>query len=118
MDAIKRKELVSQFTFMAVIFSLVVLLAAVFLGLMKSEEATFSTSGVIWLFVHNPGYWFLILFVLVFPFSCFWLARKFTRQVMEKQALIDQEQERMQRINQFTQHLIQDDFEVDFKLIG
>ncbi len=118
MDAIKRKELVSQFTFMAVIFSLVVLLAAVFLGLMKSEEATFSTSGVVWLFVHNPGYWFLTLFVLVFPFTSFWLARKFTRQVIEKQALIDQEQERMQRINQFTQHLIQDDFEVDFKLSG
>jgi PAS domain S-box-containing protein len=118
MDAIKRKELVSQFTFMAVIFSLVVLLAAVFLGLVKSEEATFSTSGVIWLFAHNPGYWFLTLFVLVFPFTSFWLARKFTGQVMEKQALIDQEQERMQRINQFTQHLIQDDFDVDFKLSG
>jgi len=118
MDAIKRKELVSQFTFLAVIFSLVVLLAAVFLGLMKSEEATFSTSGVIWLFVHNPGYWFLILFVIVFPLASFWLARKFNRQVIEKQALIDQEQDRMQRINQFTQHLIQDDFEVDFKLTG
>ena len=103
---------------MAVIFSLVVLLAAVFLGLMKSEEATFSTSGVVWLFVHNPGYWFLTLFVLVFPFTSFWLARKFTLQVIEKQALIDQEQERMQRINQFTQHLIQDDFEIDFKLSG
>ena len=36
----------------------------------------------------------------------------------EKQALIDQEKERMQRINQFTQHLIQDDFEVDFKTSG
>jgi PAS domain S-box-containing protein len=118
MDAKKRKELVSQVTVMAVIFSIVVFLAAVFMGLMKSEEATFSTSGVIWLFVHNPGYWFLILFVFVFPLTSFWLARKFTRQVMEKQAMIDHEQERMQRINQFTQHLIQDDFDIDFKLSG
>ncbi len=96
MDAIKRKELVSQATVMAVIFSIVVLLAAVFLGLIKSEEATFSTSGVVWLFSHNPGYWFLILFVIIFPATSFWLTRKFTRQVIEKQSLIDQEQERMQ----------------------
>ena len=41
------------------------------LGLMKSEEATFSTSGVIWLFVHNPGYWFLLLFVFALPISQF-----------------------------------------------
>ncbi len=118
MDAIRRKEIVSQFTFMAVIFSVVVLLAAVFLGLMKSETATFSTSGLIWLFMNNPGYWFLILFMFVFPFTSFWMARKFTGQVIEKQALIDQEQDRVQRINQFTQHLIRDDFDIDFKITG
>jgi PAS domain S-box-containing protein len=118
MDSIKRTELVSQITFMAVIFSAVAFLAAVFLGLIKSEEATFSSSGAVWLFIHNPGYWFLVLFVLVFPVACFWLARKFTRQVMEKQVLINQEQDRMQRINQFTQHLINDDFDHDFKLLG
>ncbi len=118
MDAIKRKEVISQFTFLAVIFSIVVLVAAVFIGLMKSEEATFSTSGVLWLVIHNPGYWFLLLLLIVFPFVSFWLTSKFTLQLIEKQVLIDHEQERMQRINQFTQHLIQDDFEADFKVSG
>jgi PAS domain S-box-containing protein len=118
MDAQKRKEVISQLTLLASIISIVIFLAALFLGLMKSNEATFSLSGVIWLIMHNPGYWFIFLFLLLFPLACNWLTRRLTLQVIERQKIIDFEQERIMRIHDFTQQLIHDNLEVDFTLSG
>jgi PAS domain S-box-containing protein len=118
MDAQKRKEVISQFTILATILSFVLLLAALFLGLIRSEEATFSLSGAIWLFTQNTGYWFVILFAVLFPVVCNWLTRKLTLQVHEKQQLIDYEKDRVQQVHQFTQQLIENNLEVDFNLSG
>ena len=118
MDAQKRKEIISRLTLMASIISIVILLAALFFGLMKSDQATFSLSGALWLFNHNPGYWFVALFAIVFPAGCNWLTRRLTRQTYEKQQLLDHEQDRLQRVHKFTQELIGDNLEVDFSLSG
>jgi PAS domain S-box-containing protein len=118
MDSIKRKEVISQLTLVAIILSIVIFLAAIFLGLIKSKEATFSISGIAWLFTHVPGYWFITLFVILFPFMSFWLTKRLTQQIVDKQLIIDQEEDRIQRINKFAQQLIHDNFDIDFKLAG
>lgn len=118
MNVHNRKEVISQLTILASILSSVILLAAIFMGIIKSDEATFSLSGAIWLILHNPGYWFVIVFAVLSPVACDRIARKFTRQLVEKQQMIDYEQDRMNRIHKFMQQLIQDNLDADFKLNG
>jgi len=118
MDSQKRKEVILQNTLLASIASVVILLAAVFLGLIKSDEANFSMSGTALLFTHNPGYWFVTLFAILLPLACNRITRMITRQVEEKQKILDSEQEKLRKVNHFTQQLIEDNLEVDFTLSG
>lgn len=118
MDLQKRKEIVTQFTLLAAIVSVVILLAALFMGLIQSDEATFSFSGTVWLFTHTPGYWFVLLFAILLPVGCNRITRHFARQIFEKQQTINSEEDRLQNVYKFTRQLIEDNLDVDYVLQG
>lgn len=118
MDVHLRKEKLTQYTVLATITALVLLFFALFLELVSSDEANFSFSGFVWIFQHKPVFWLLLAAVILLPTSVFWLTRVFTKQLIDKQTLIDHEQERIRQVNAFAHQLIQGDLEADFKTMG
>ena len=118
MDALIRKETISKFTILAIILSAVIFFASVFFGLIQSNEATLSLKGVLWIFIHNPLYWFLLLLALVLPISIYWIIRHYNREIRNWQEMVEQEESRLQHVNLFTEQLIQDDFEAELNISG
>ncbi|HJZ40268.1 MAG TPA: PAS domain S-box protein [Bacteroidales bacterium] len=117
MDAQHRKELVFQYTFITVIISFMILMSAVFLGLIISDEASFSWSGIRFL-LRDPLNWLLIALAVLLPVSVYFIARKLSKRLLEKQQQLDQELDRLIQINKFSQELAQNNLDADLSLAG
>jgi PAS domain S-box-containing protein len=118
MDVISRKEKLTQYTILASVAAVILLVFALFLELVNSDEANFSFTGILWILKHRPVFWLVILFALLLPLTVFWITHRFTRQLVEKSALVDHEQERIEQVNAFTRELTHGNLEVDFKSSG
>lgn len=117
MDAQHRKELVFQYTFLAAIMSFMIMMSAVFIGLMISDEASFSLSGI-GILLRDPLNWLLIALAVLLPVSVYFIARKLSNRLHEKQQLLDKELDRLSLINKFSQELAQNNLDADLGLSG
>ena len=61
MDILRRKEIVWQYTFLALIIASVLTLCEVVFGLEIDAEATYTVKGVIILFRNLPVFWLILL---------------------------------------------------------
>jgi PAS domain S-box-containing protein len=118
MDEHSNKERYTEYTVLSIIIAFLLLLFSIFLALTTSKEADFSFNGIIWLFENSPVIWILIIFSLIFPISVFWITRKLTIKLEDKQNIIDMEKDRIDQVNDFTQQLIHGNLSVEFKLSG
>jgi PAS domain S-box-containing protein len=118
METQNRTENLSQYPFISAVISAFFLLTCIVIGLTVSEKAGYSVSGVFVLFLENPVFFPLLIFSLLVPVSVYLISVRISRQLKERQQMIDLEQYRMQRINKFAQELIHDNLEVDFSRSG
>jgi PAS domain S-box-containing protein len=118
MDVHFRKERLTGYTVLSSIMAVILLVFALLLGLITYDEADFSMSGIAWLFQHNPVFWLLVVSVLLLPLTVYWITGKLTKQLLDKQKIIDFEQTRIDQVNDFARQLIQDNLEADFALSG
>ena len=118
MDEHLRKERLIGYTVLSSIVAVGLLVFSLYIGLITSDEADISFSGLVWLLRHNQIFWFIIIIALLFPLTIFWITRILTKQLVDKQKIIDYEQTRIDQVNEFARQLMQDNLEADFKLAG
>jgi PAS domain S-box-containing protein len=118
MDVHLSKERLTGYTVLSVIIAVIFLVFAVFLGLTTSVEADFSFAGIVILFRNNPVFWLILVFAALLPLTVMWITRKLNEQLLEKQDIIDQEQARIDQVNDFARQLTQDNLDVDFVFSG
>ncbi len=117
MDAKSRKEIVSQYTVLAIVIIFVFPLASLFIDLIIND-VDYSTRGLWSLLKSNPVHWVVWASFFIISVGVYLLIRHFTRAIVEKQKIIDAEQERTKSISQFAQKLIHDDFNASLTLTG
>lgn len=110
------KERYTEYNVLSVIIAVLLFIFALFLALATSSEAEFSLSGITLLFRNNPAFWLVVIFTLMFPFGVYFINRKLTLKLNEKQRIIDSANSRIDHVKEFTEELIQGNFEVDCKL--
>ncbi len=115
MDAQQRKEVISQYTILAIVISFVFPLAAIFFDLMANHYK-YTLSGLLMLLKNNPVHWVIIVFFIFFSVVIYFILRYFTGILVNKQKLIDAEQQKTKAISRFTQKLIHDDYTATFEL--
>jgi PAS domain S-box-containing protein len=117
MDAKSRKETILQYSALASIILFVFPLAGLFLDLI-TKNVSYDAKGFWTLLKTNPLHWVLLSVFVIVSVAVFFLVRHFTRQLMDKQAVINREQERTKAISTFTQQLIHNDFNASLTLSG
>jgi PAS domain S-box-containing protein len=117
MDAKSRKETISQYTSLAVVILFVFPLAAFFLDLI-TKDISYDAKGFWTLLKTNPVHWVILSAFVIVSAGIFFLVRHFTRILVNKQVIIDKEQERTKAISAFTQQLIHNDFNASLTLTG
>jgi PAS domain S-box-containing protein len=118
MDAQSRKDIIWQYTVLALIISAVLALVGVVIGLAADQEATYTLKGVALLFNHAPVYWIIVLITLSIPVGVFRLVSRFTRKLVDLQQAYDYDQERLNQVSQYNLQLIRENYEADFPLAG
>jgi PAS domain S-box-containing protein len=118
MDILRRKEIVWQYTFLALTAALVLFLCEVVFGLEIDAEATYTVKGVFILFRNLPVFWLILLSNILIPVVVYILTKHLDRQICELQENVDNVQDRMGLIKEFSRQLIQENYEVDFPVTG
>jgi PAS domain S-box-containing protein len=118
MDDHSQKERFFEYTVFSVLIAIVLFIFSLFFNLTASAEADFSMNGILWLFKHNPVIWLIVLYSFLFPIAVNFLVRKLSRKLMDKQKIINAENSRIEQVTSFTQQLIHNNLDVEFKLSG
>jgi len=108
----------SRLPFLSAVISALFLIVCLWTGLSASDQATFSFSGIVALFHESPVFFPVLIFALLVPAGFYYACAKIDRQLNNKQQVIEQEEERMQRIHKFTKELINNNLDVDFTRSG
>jgi PAS domain S-box-containing protein len=118
MDLHSIKERFTEYTVLSAIIAVVLLVFAILIGLTTSVEADFSVSGMTLLLKHNPVFWFIIAFAVLLPLTVYWITSNFTKRLFDKQKIINNEQDRIDQVNEFAHQLIHNNLDAEFKLSG
>lgn len=116
MDKRQRKEITIQYTALSAIASVIFLIAAFFISSSSGDNVSGSFSENIRDLVHQPLFWIILLIIIFMPLIVYLITNRLTGKIYAMQETINQEEGRMQQINQFTQNLIQEDFSVELPL--
>lgn len=118
MDILRRKEIVWQYTILALIIALLLALFEVVIGLESDAEANYTIKGVFILFRNLPVFWMILVGTILIPIGIYLLTNRLSRQIDELQQKIDHVHDRMGLIKDFSQQLIHEEYEVDFPITG
>jgi PAS domain S-box-containing protein len=110
-----RKEKITQHLILAGLSSIAFIVFAFFVELVSNDEADISWSGFAWVLNHKPVFWLIIFAAIIFPLIIVWLTNHLTKQIIDKQSVIDHDKLRMQQIDTFAQSLIQGNFDAEFQ---
>jgi hypothetical protein len=99
---------------LAVILISVLALFEIVIGLASDDEATYTLKGLIVLFRNFPVYWLILAVTVFIPVGIYFLISPLARQISHLQQTFNNVHERMGLIKQFTQHLKQEDYDIDF----
>jgi PAS domain S-box-containing protein len=116
MEEHSTKERFTEYTVFSVLIAILLFIFSLFLTLTTSKEADFSFRGVGWLFANEPIMWILSAFTVLLPLGVYLITKRFAILLEKKQALLDKEQSRIDQVNDFTQQLIHNNLDVEFKL--
>jgi PAS domain S-box-containing protein len=117
MDAKRRKEIISQYTILAIVILFIFPLASIFIDLIV-KDFDYSAKGFWGLLKDNPIHWVVFSAFVLISSGIYFLIRHFVGELAEKQSIIDAERERTKSVSQFAQRLIHDDFSADLVLTG
>ncbi len=118
METGNQKELVIQNSIYAFIISLFFPLVGIFFDLIFRSNTQFSFEGVRTIYAENPLQWILLSFVIIIPLGTMVFTQQYASNLSEKQKQLDAEIDRMNKINQFTQRLIDEDFTASLDQTG
>lgn len=118
MDDFSQKNRFPEYTIFSYLLAFVLLTFALFLALTSSKEADFSISGIGWLLKNNFLFLLILFYSLLFPFTISFLRRHNRKLLQDKQAKIAHNKDRIEQVTHFTQELIHNNFNIEFKKTG
>ncbi|MFO7658556.1 MAG: GAF domain-containing protein, partial [Bacteroidales bacterium] len=118
MDKINQRSFVLQNTLYAFILSLFFPLLGISADLISSNELQFTLEGVRALYSNNPLHWIVLQAIIILPLISYYFSNKYVRDISRKQAQLDFLSGKMNKINHFTQKLIEDDYTQAFDIEG
>ena len=116
MDEMSKRVSNLEYTILAIIVAVSLMVITLFVALAFTREADFSMEGIRWIFNNNPIIWVIVAISVFFPPALFLVIRKLTHAFNEQQKIIDIEKSRINHVNEFSQELIHGNYEVDCKL--
>ncbi|MBN2612872.1 MAG: PAS domain S-box protein [Bacteroidales bacterium] len=118
MDTINQRSFVVQNTIYAFVLSLFFPLLGISIDLINSNDMQFTLEGIRTVYSQNPLHWIILLAIIVLPLVSYYFSNKYIRDIASKQSHLDLLSGKMNKINHFTQKLIEDDFTQAFDIEG
>ena len=111
-----KKVFIVQITILAFIISLLFPVSAIFIDIILHDSFSYTFGDFMGLYAQNPIQWIILSLVLIIPAITFFTVKYFSNISEKKQKIIDSEQNKTKRIEEFTKKLIHEDFSQDFEI--
>lgn len=118
MDDYSQKNRFTEYTIFSALVAFILLTFTVFLALTSSKEADFSFTGIAWLMKNSPLFLMILFYTILFPAMVRFLKHHNQKLMDDKQSIITKEKKRIEQVTQFTQQLIHNNFDIEFKKTG
>lgn len=116
MDEHSTRESYAGYTVLSVITAVLLFIFALFVALAYSKESDFTLHGIVLLFRNNPAFWLVVVFTFMFPLGVYFLNRRLTAGIAEKQRILESTKDRIDHVKEFTEQLIQGNYDVNCRL--
>lgn len=110
------RETIIQATVYSFLFTIVVLIIAILSLFISDVTDMINIKSIFSVFLSEPLLWILASLVLVIPLATLLIFSNHTRNLAQKQVIIDRDNEKNSAINDFVTKLIADDFTSNFDI--